>query len=112
MGWMKCYEFKSINESINKKLNLSKEIRIISFSPVKKDICKDLHIGVYEDKKMIEDFYINPRKKIRIKSKYLNSNDKDILNSFIKINGLKLLDYQLYRTLHTGINNSFIFIDK
>ena len=97
MALFKCYEFMNINKSINSYLNLSKEIRIISFSPYKINICKDLHIGVYEDHKMVEDFYVNPRKKIKIKSKYLNDIDKSKLIDYLSIHGLDILNYQLYK---------------
>ena len=97
MAFFKCYEFIAIDRSINNYLKLSKKIRILSFSPIKKNINKDLLIGVYDDKTKIEEFYINPIKKIKIKSKYLNNLEKDKLSKYLSIYGNILLEYQLFR---------------
>ncbi len=97
MGFMKVYEFKNIDKFINNKLNLSKTIRISSFSPVKSYLCKDIHIIIFDNCNLIEDFYINPRKKIKIKSKYLNDVDKGKLKDFFTSYGMNIMDYQLYK---------------
>lgn len=98
MRWTKGYEFRSINKKINKELNLSKEIHISSLSINNdKSICKDLIISVIDNNKELEYFYFNPRKKNSIKSKYLNKEDKTKLSNYMINNGMKLLDYQLYK---------------
>ncbi len=97
MALMKVYEFIAINKYINNSLNLTKPIKIISFSCYTKDINKDLKIGVYDNNTLIESFYINPRKNITIKSKYLNDDEKKKAVNFFKDNGMILLDYQLFK---------------
>ena len=105
MGWMRGYQFKNINQSINNYLNLSKEIRIISFRyNHDKDISNNLHIGVYEDKNIIEDFYIDPRN-IIINSKSLTKEDIIKLKRYIELTGEDYLDYQLYKIDHKELNN-------
>ena len=96
MGYLKAYEFLRINKSINEELKLSKDIRILSFNPYRNYRCKTLHIGVY-DKGLVEDFFVNPRKNIKIKSNYLTNEDKVLLSNYLYIYGNDLLDYQLYR---------------
>ena len=95
MGFLKAYEYHQVNKDINNELKLSKKIRIISFNPSRNHICKDLHIGVF-DNKMIEDFYVNPRN-ISIKSSYLTKDDIDKLNKYFSIYGMDYLEYQLYK---------------
>ena len=107
MGWMKGYQFIKINDYINKKLNLSKEIKIISFRPnPDKDICRNLHIGVYDNKILVEDFYINPRTNIIVKSKYLTKDDKDKLSVYLSKRGMSYLNYQLYRIEYKELVNN------
>ena len=97
MALMKAYEFIAINKSINNILNLTRTIKIISFSCYNKSINKDLKIGVYDNNTLIDDFYINPRKCIKVKSKYLNDDDKKIVVDFFEDNGMILLDYQFFK---------------
>jgi hypothetical protein len=104
MGFMKCYEFININKLINERLGLNNNIRIISFSPDKNYLCKNIHIKVLDNHKELEDFYINPRKKIKIKSKYLNEMDKNKVNEYFSKYGSILLDYQLYKIDYRSLN--------
>ena len=97
MGWMKGYQFKRINELINEKLNLSKEIRIISFRHNHdRDISNELLIGVYDDKKVVEEIYINPKKSVGIEDKNLTREDNKKLREYLSKTGMDYLDYQLY----------------
>ena len=96
MGFLKAYEYHQVNKDINNELKLSKKIRIISFNPSRNHICRNLHIGVF-DKELIENFYINPRKKINIKSNTLTRNDIDKLNKFFNTFGMDYLEYQQYK---------------
>ena len=97
MALMKVYEFIAINKYINNSLNLTKPIKVISFSCYTKDINKDLKIGVYDNNTLIESFYINPRKSIKVKSKYLTGDNKNKVIEFFKEKGMILLDYQLFK---------------
>lgn len=98
MGYLKGYEFKEINKRINNSINLSKRIVIQSFSPYKaKPISKDLIIYIYDNKEFLEKIFINPRKRINIKSKYLSHEEINILNNYFNINGINILNYQLYK---------------
>jgi len=105
MGWMRGYEFKKINESINNSLKLSKEIKIISFRYNRDiDISNNLIIGIYENNKIIEKLNIDPRN-IKINSNYLTNKDKEKLNNYLVLTGLHYLDYQLYKIDYTELLN-------
>ena len=107
MALMKVYEFIAINRYINNTLNLSKKIKIISFSCYKKFSKKYIKIGVYDNNTLIEYFYINPRKSIKVKLKYLNDVDKKKIINFFKENGMFFIDYQLFKTDYRKLMESF-----